>query len=309
MAGREGLDRGRGRGWGRVARLLTTGALAAGLVACGGSGDKDKGSSNVLQADPTTVVTASADRTTAAKNAKVDVNGTVAADSQTINLNGTGAIDFAGKAFQLNLTVPAVGQIEERLVGNIIYVKIPDNAAGQFGGKSWLKLDPNAFGAGQNPFGSLESSNPAQILGTLEGAGGVTKVGDEPVRGVRTVHYKAQIDVAKAADAQGLTPQQRQQLQQALGGQTTIPADVWIDEQGLVRRITVEFAAKPPAGVGGAPSAAPSSLQTRLTMEFYDHGQATAPVTAPPADQVTDFSQILSQLSQLGGAFGGGTSS
>jgi hypothetical protein len=304
----------RGTAWSRAGRLLITGALAAVLVACGGSGDKDKGgSTSVLQADPTTVVTGSADRTTAARNARVDINGTVAADEQTINLDGNGTIDFAGKTFQLSLTVPAVGQIEERLVDDIIYIRIPDTASAQFGGKAWLKLDPRAFGAGQNPFGSLESSNPAQVLGTLEGAGQVTKVGDETVRGVHTVHYRAQIDVAKAAEAQGLTPQQRQQLQQALGGQTTIPEDVWIDDQGLVRRITVEFAAQPPGATGGtpsaAPSAAPSALQTRLTMEFYDYGQATAPVTPPPADQVTDFSQILGQIGQLGGAFGGGARS
>lgn len=294
----------------RLARLLLIGVLAAGLTACGGSGDKGKdGSTSVLRGDPTVVVTGAAQRTKAAKNAKVDLNGTVAADTRTIKLTGNGTIDFAGRTFQLALTVPAVGQVEERLVGNIIYIRVPQTAAAQFGGKPWLKLDPNAFGAGQNPFGSLDSSNPAQILGTLEGAGGVTKVGEEPVRGANTVRYRAQVDVAKAADAQKLTPQQRQQLQQALGGQTTIPEDVWIDDQGLVRRLTTEFTAKAPGAVAGTPSAGPSSLQTRLTLEFYDYGQATAPVSAPPADQVTDFGQILGQLGQLGGAFGGGTSS
>ncbi len=300
-------------GWGRAGRLLSAGALAAVLVACGGSGGNGKGgSSSVAQGDPTVVVTGAAARTTAAKNAKVDLNGTVAADGRTIRLDGTGAIDFAGKTFQLTLTVPPVGQIEERVVDDVLYIRVPEAAAAQFGGKSWLKLDPRAFGAGQNPFGSLDSSNPAQILSTLQGAGDVTKVGDETVRGVHTVRYHADVDVAKAADAQKLSPQQREQLQQALGGQATIPEDVWIDDQGLVRRITVEFAAKPPAGTPGttaAPSATPSSLQTKLTMEFYDYGQATAPVTAPPADQVTDFGQILGQLGQLGAAFGGGTSS
>jgi hypothetical protein len=177
---------------------------------------------------------------------------------------------------------------------------VPAQAAGQFGGKPWLKIDPKAIGAsgGQNPFGSLDSSNPSQILNTLQGAGNVTKVGDEDVRGVKTTHYRAQVDIAKAANAQGLTPEQKQQLQTALGGQTTVPEDVWLDEQGLVRRVAVDVSATPPST--GTSSNAPTSVKTKFQMEFYDYGQAGAAVTAPPADQTTDFSQILGQLGQLG---------
>jgi hypothetical protein len=40
-------------------------------------------------------------------------------------------------------------------------------------------------------------------------------------------------------------------------------------------------------------------------MEFYDYGQATRPVEAPPADATTDFSQLLG----LFGSLGSGTSS
>lgn len=300
------------RPWTRIGRLATTGALAATLVACGGSsGDGAPATPSpgaVLQGDPAVVVAGASARTTAAKNAKVELSGDVAAMGQTVTLSGNGAIDFANETFQLNLTVPGMGTIEERFLDDIVYVKIPDAQAAQFGGKPWLKIDPKAVSGsgGQNPFGSLDSSNPSQILATLQGAGTVTKVGDEDVRGVRTVHYKADIDVAKAADAQQLTPAQRQQLQQALGGKSTIPADVWLDEQGLVRRLTIDIEATPSAG-GTRPSASPTSVKTKISMEFFDYGQANASVSAPPADQVTDFSQILGQLGQFSGA--GGTTS
>jgi hypothetical protein len=281
--------------------------LATALVACGGSGGSSNpgsastsgGGNAVLQGDPAVVVAAAAQRTSAAKNAKVDLTGNVSAMGQTFDLTGNGAIDFAGKTFTLNITIPSTGQLEERFVDDIVYVKVPAQAAGQFGGKPWLKIDPKAIGAsgGSNPFGSLDSSNPSQILNTLQGAGNVKKVGDEDVRGVKTAHYRADIDIAKAADAQGLAPQQKQQLQQSLGGQATVPEDVWLDEQGLVRRLAVDINATPPSA--GTTSNAPTSVKTKFQMEFYDYGQAGAAVTPPPADQTTDFSQILGQLGQL----------
>lgn len=296
--------------WGRLSRFLSVGVLATALVACGGSTSSGKpgspstaaGGNSALQGDPGVVVAAAAQRTTAAKNAKVDVTGTISTMGQTVDLTGNGAIDFAAKTFALNLTIPSTGQIEERLVDGIIYVKVPAPAAGQFGGKPWLKIDPKAIGAsgGQNPFGSLDSSNPSQILNTLQGAGNVTKVGDEDVRGVKTSRYHAEIDIAKAADAQGLTPAQKTQLQQALGGKTTIPEDVWLDEQGLARRLALDISATPPSTGTSTSSSAPTSVSTKFQMEFYDYGQAGAAVIAPPAEQTTDFGQILGQLGQSG---------
>lgn len=298
--------------WARVSRLVTVGALATALVACGGSSGGSSGKSSggqsgsgggtsVLTGDPAAVIAGAPAKTTAAKNANVSLSGKVAAEGQTVPLNGTGAIDFEKKTFQLDLALPGMGTVQELVLDNIIYVKVPSAQAAEFGGKQWLKIDPAQFGSGQNPFGSLDSSNPSEILNTLQGVGKVTKIGDEDVRGVHTVHYKADVDIAKAADAQKLTPQQKQQLQQALGGRSTVPEDVWIDDQGLARRVAVDITATPSPSAGNG-SSAPSSVNAQLTMEFFDYGKANVTATPPPADQVTDFGQILSQL---GSAFGG----
>lgn len=291
--------------WTRVSRYATVGALATALVACSGGSSGTSGSaggsngSSVLTGDPVAVVAGTPAKTAAAKNADISLDGKIVSGAQTVPLTGTGAIDFQDKTFQLNLTLPGMGTVEEVVLGQIIYIKVPTAAAAEFGGKPWLKLDPSQFGSGQNPFGSLDSSNPSQVLNTLQGAGQVTKVGDETVRGVHTVHYKANVDIAKAADAQKLTPQQKQQLQSALGGQTTVPEDVWIDDQGLARRVATDITATPSTGTGTT-----SSVKAQLTVEFFDYGKANVTATAPPADQVTDFGQVLGQLGQLGGAFG-----
>jgi hypothetical protein len=293
--------------WTRVSRYVTVGALATALVACSSgstakSGSSGGGGTSVLTGDPVAVVAGTPGKTVAAKNADISLDGKIASGAQDVPLTGTGAIDFANKTFQLNLTLPGMGTIEELVLGQIIYIKVPTQAAGEFGGKPWLKLDPSQFGAGKNPFGSLDSSNPSQVLNTLQGAGQVTKVGDDTVRGVHTVHYKAMVDIAKAADAQKLTPQQKQQLQAALGGQTTVPEDVWIDDQGLARRVATDITATPSTGTGTT-----SSVKAQLTVEFFDYGKANVTATPPPADQVTDFGQVLGQLGQLGSAFGSGS--
>lgn len=299
--------------WGRVSRFVTAGALATALVACSGgssgsssasSSSGGSGGGSVLTGDPKVVVASAPGKSSEAKNANVSLTGSIASSGQTVPLTGTGAIDFQNKAFNLNLTLPGMGSVEELLVGQIIYVKVPSQEAAEFGGKPWLKIDPSQFGGGQNPFGSLDSSNPTQILNTLQGVGTVTKIGDEDVRGTHTVHYRADVDIAKAADAQKLTPEQKQQLQTALGGKSTIPEDVWVDDQGLVRRIGVDISGNAPTGSTGSGTA----LKAQLKMEFFDYGKATVNTTPPPADQITDFGQILGQLGQLGGAFGSSSS-
>ncbi|MDQ1649850.1 MAG: hypothetical protein QOG60_1907 [Frankiaceae bacterium] len=297
--------------WGRLSRFMSMGALATALVACGGSGGSTNSSSSSssgnagLRGDPNVVVVDAAQRTSGAKNAKVDLIGTITTAGQTIDVTGRGAVDFADKTSLLNATLPTTGQIEERSVDGVTYLKVPAQAAAQFGGKPWLKIDPRTIGAsgGQNPFASLESSNPLQIQTTLLGAGDVTKVTDEVVRGVKTVHYRADVDVTKATDAAKLSPEQKQQLQQALGGRTTVPEDIWLDEQGLLRRVGIDVGATAPNT--GTSSNPPTAAKLKVQMEFYDYGQAGAAVTVPPDDQTTDLGQLFGQLSQLGSGISG----
>jgi hypothetical protein len=290
----------------RVIRFVTAGALVAVLSACGGNGatsGKTAGSAAVPSGDTPVVVAASAGRTTATKNARLDVTGSISAAGRTSDLTSTGTVDFAHRTAQLTRIMPPIGEIEARLVDSTIYVHVPSTVAARFGGKPWLKIDANTLGTGGNstPFGSLGTSNPTQLLSTLKGASTVTKVGDENVRGVHTVHYAVQVDIHKAAETSGLSAAEKQRLLQALGGQTTLPEDVWLDDQGLVRRLATDITATPATGANSAPVTA----KTKLAMEFYDYGQATKPVEVPPADATTDFSQLLG----LFGSLGSGTSS
>jgi hypothetical protein len=155
-----------------------------------------------------------------------------------------------------------------------------------------------------NPFESLGSSDPSQILSSLRGVATVTTVGPDTVRGTPTTHFRANVDVAKAAQAEGLNAVQKQQLQRALGGQNTVPEDVWIDDQGLVRRLAVDLGTAPAGTPSPGKSSSPTAGRSRVQAEFYDFGKAATTVTPPPADDVVDFSRILEQFGSLGAGTG-----
>jgi hypothetical protein len=163
-----------------------------------------------------------------------------------------------------------------------IYVGSPLLAARLPGGASWIKLDLSSVGQafGLN-IGQLTGgqSNPAQFLEYLRASGDVTVAGHELVRGVSSTHYRATLDLAKVADA--LPAAIRAQLRQALAklvaasGLRRIPVDVWVDGQGLVRRMTLALTAL----MGG------QQLHIRLNLELFGFG-AAPPVVLPSDREV-----------------------
>ena len=114
-------------------------------------------------------------------------------------------------------------------------------------GKRWLKIDLDAIGK-QAGFdvGALMTQgagqDPTQVLAYLKAASGdVSRVGSEAVRGVPTTHYKATIDFRKMPDSAPADQRAavRRSIEQLieLSGASTAPIEVWIDEDGLARRL------------------------------------------------------------------------
>ena len=102
--------------------------------------------------------------------------------------------------------------------------------------KPWLKTDASTF-AGQN--GGTQASDPSQFLSYLRGASsGITDEGTETVRGTETRKLQANLDLQKAAAK--LPQDQRQAVEQAIQqlGTSTIPTQVWIDDQGRLRKMS-----------------------------------------------------------------------
>jgi LppX_LprAFG lipoprotein len=170
----------------------------------------------------------------------------------------------------------------------VTYVQLPFLANRLPSGESWIKLDletvGQSFGVDVNQLLGQATQNPGQALDLLRASGDVQEVGTATVDGVATTEYQATIDLAKAAQLGGLPQAQIQKLT-ASGAPTTLPVDVWIGPDGLVRKLDLTESTTS-AGL-------PASVD--VTVDLSDYGTPVT-VTAPPADQVFDASSLLAGL-------------
>jgi hypothetical protein len=133
-----------------------------------------------------------------------------------------------------------------------------------------------------------QQSDPTQSLQMLRAAGGeVEELGEADVRGVATTHYRGEVDYEQYADVleqEGKAAAARSIREVAkLTGQKTVPMEIWVDEDSLVRRMEWEQAM--PTESGGKPTTA------KATMELFDFG-VDVQVTRPPADQTMTFEEL-----------------
>ncbi|HSD79892.1 MAG TPA: hypothetical protein VLB47_04495 [Solirubrobacteraceae bacterium] len=247
-------------------------ALAAVPVAgCGSSGDGTK----AAPARPEQPVVRAAAATKHAGSAKVSFRGSVEAAGRRIPITGGGAVDL--KASRARLTVgtrlPGAGtlSVDQLVDGQTLYVRTPALFSFLPGGKEWLKIDlARAARAKGIDLGSLRglsaSGDPSQYVAWLAVAGNARRVGRETIRGVPTTHYAARVDVRRLATS--ADPSLRRSVEQL--GVRSVPVDVWLDGQALVRRMRL--------AVGSGATAVPAKMD--LTIDFSDFG--TAVDAAPP---------------------------
>jgi hypothetical protein len=249
-----------------------------------------------------TVVARSASATSSAGSARVSMTVRISSASGPLaagrTLQSEGAVDFGARQATFRVTTET-GSIDAVMDGTVVYEHIPQLAPA-VGGKTWLKIDLKTAGQvvgvpGLSSVLQSQPSDPTQTLGYLRGASSqITRVGHEAVRGVATTHYRATVDLNKAAASLGPDPRAAlRQLIDRLGLKPTFPVDVWIDAQDRVRRMHLVQEFSPAAPAGSAPATSlPSSVE--LTMELFDFGTAVS-VQPPPPDQVTDISDLINR--------------
>jgi len=293
-----------------------------GLAACSGGGHdvvRSGAGAAVAASDPAAALKQAAQNTTEAGTAKVAMTfaltGVPGLGSATLNMDG--AIDASNQrsSFSLDLSqltsalpaseqagVSAIlgsGKMQVVTEGSDVYVQLGNLSAllGATTGQSWLKIpaDSGAAGAMGAPLG-----DGTEILKLLDQAGGVHAVGSEQVRGVDTTHYQGTLDLASALAE--VSADERAKAESQLGkvgidpSTATVPVDVWIGHDDLVRRVQV--------GVSDLQATTPSTdgdLGGTMTMEFFDFGQPVD-ITVPPADQVLEVDpSMLGSLGHLAG--------
>jgi hypothetical protein len=270
---------------------IAAGALVVVLAACG-SQAKTVEVKKKVPPSPRKMLLASVQATTAAKSARMSMTMETGFGGEHFKITGDGVTDFVTGDSALTMQFGSIGSepggsIETLVVDRVAYVKMPKTLfGGPLGSGKWMKM-PN-LGDASSAVPGLGQSDPSQFLAYLETvSAGVTKVGTETIRGVDTTHYTASLDPAKAGSRADVPPSLRDDLSKILekhGVPLTIPADVWVDSDGIARRIQLKLDLGKLAGTDGG-----SDLPVMtVSIDLYDFG-VPVHVEAPPADQVTEF--------------------
>jgi hypothetical protein len=272
--------------------LLVALALALASAACAGD-DGNEGTADrpATEASPEATATTAdstedlvaeaAESTSGEGSSLVAVEATISLPGQAEQtFSAEGAFDYEKRLGSMTIDFGGAGT-EVVFDDEIVYAEVPRGALP--GGKSWLRIDLATLGEGSGidlaQLAQAGQATPGQYLRWLRAAEGVERVGEEEVRGVETTHYRALIDLERLAD---LEPELRASLR-ALGTELDeVPTDVWVDEEGLVRRIVQEYETR----------FAGERASTRVAIDLYDFG-ADVEAEAPPPELVFDIADLI----------------
>ncbi|MGA5205655.1 hypothetical protein [Streptomyces variegatus] len=270
----------------RVCALGVAGVLAGTVlvVGCGDdSGDGARGtsagSSAGTQEQGTQAVRSAYDRTAEEDTAKVKLRVQTSARGASQTANGQGAVDLDDGDSVMTLTVQGQ-QIEQRVIDQVLYQKLPKGQTP--GGKPWIRIDLGKVAAQQGA-DDRSMSDPAQSAAYAKAITDkdVTKKGTATIDGVKTTHYRVSVDVVELPNGDTLRKQ--------VG--PTLPMDVWLDDEGRMRRQQIDMTIKTPEATqrsSADASSAPEKVTVRTVMDFTDFGTEVE-ADEPPAGQVTDM--------------------
>lgn len=270
-----------------TAGLSILAAVAIAVAGCSGNTKSDAQAEKVAAVSPAEIVLAANTKMTAAQSAKMRGQYDVTVPGQpAVTMKADGVFDAKTGNAEMTMTLPGMGDVVVRMVGGAVYAKVPAQFASMTP-KPWLKVDVAQLGAAMGSFGS---QNPADQLDMLNGLTGVEEVGTETLDGVKTTHYKGTVDFDKvlAAVKDPAGRKNVESIKKVLAGKT-MPAEVWIDEQGLPRKMTFTMTVKAPTASGTTGDA-----KIAGTMTLSDFG-IPVKVAAPPASDVSDMKELTGQ--------------
>lgn len=245
----------------------------------------------------------SAQATSAVTSEKIHVETTTTGldSAGDITLTADGAVDAKAKRGRLKTSFSG----ESGLLANaadmeVIYdgdtAYLHSGLFETFGeGKPWVKVTSKRLGSLAGKLDGSVQADPGAFVDFLKGAGTVQELGTEEVRGVKTRHVSAKLDVRKALDkVDGKRRTQLEQRFKELGGSldalTAIPAEAWIDEDGYVRRFTLTL----DIGAAAPGSKGLKGAKVIETIELYDFNKPVD-IQVPKASEVStlDLEKML----------------
>lgn len=208
-------------------------------------------------------------------------------------LTEVGSFDLASQRGDVRVTIPGAkkGQritLQAVFDRSALYEQFPPAIARDLPGhRPWVKLDLPKLSTSPDvaygPITGTTSGDPTRALQSMFGANKVWDSGQDILRGVHVHHFLILIDLNKAAAR--LKGADRAVLRQMIRrfGMDSLPADIWVDGEGFVRKVQYTLIVAPPPTDRRAPA-----VTMDFSMEMYDFGKPVH-ISVPPAGQVTDI--------------------
>jgi hypothetical protein len=273
-----------------VALLAAAPAAAIALAACGADDDAPVDGDNPVAAAATRTLEAGSSSFTQVATIDItalgaDVSGDFTAEGEFefAERRGRYTLDLTDLVGQLGVPGSATGEVIRE--DTVVYLSFPLLSLLVPGATEWIRidLDESSELAGFDLGRFNELVDPALYLAYLQAASDDAEdLGSEDVSGTETTHYRTTVHLEQALET---APASQQSTIQSLidAGTSLLPADVWIDGEGLVRKISFEFPATDQPGAGA------------VTMELSDFGVEVT-LDTPPDDEVTDIGELQSEV-------------
>lgn len=299
-----------------IAPVLAVAAAGSGAAAIAGCGADD--AKQAVGLDPAKAAAATASKGSA--RIALDTRIAGAGLPVPIELKGSGVTSLTKPAgnFSLDLgpllslagasSSASSKALDMRFAGGTVYVKPPQlDQLKVPGGRSWVSVRlpalAKALGLPTRGLGKLFTLDPAAQLRALKAAKGLKPVGKEVVGGANTTHYRGTYRTADLLRT--LSPADRADVQaalkklQALGGSQAldqaIPADLWVGDDGVTRKL--QSTTKLPARGGESGG---TISQTYVLSDFGTPLDVTPPAASDTYDATSTLTSVLGSLSARG---------
>ncbi|WP_406308029.1 hypothetical protein [Streptomyces griseoaurantiacus] len=249
-------------------RTSAVAVLAAALAACAGgcSGERAGAEEAAPGGDTITVLHGAADRLVRAGTSKAQTSMEMATGGTRVTIRGAGVYDYRERLGRLKVLLPEdpAGAREHRPITELLApgaLFMKNRGAGVPADK-WVRVDIGTLSDGNLVTGGV--TDPYAAAEVLRGARTATYLGRTEVAGTPVRHYRGTADLALAArEASGVN---RGPFTAAAKGFATaeVPFDVYLDEEGRVRKIRQRF-----SFVGGQ---AKNPVAVASTALLYDFG-------------------------------------
>jgi len=221
------------------------GAIAAGVIVCLGAGGCSGGASadDSHASDPVELLRHTADTLVTAGSSRATTSMEMATGGTRVTIRGEGVYDYTRRLGRLTVTLPQdpAGTTEHRPITELLApgaLFMKNRGAGVPADK-WVRVDTADLSDGNLVTGG--ATDPYAAAALLRGTRTATYVGHTELAGTHVRHYRGTADLALAAE--GASPGVRESLAAAAKGFATaeVPFDVYLDDQGRVRKIRHRF--------------------------------------------------------------------